>query len=124
MKKVLLFAVLFALVAVRQSHADTNSDQAERAVVMMEEIATIIDTNKDKCDAMGDQLSAYLDKNGDELKKLKAAGKSVSDEQKKAFSEKYKARMQAVISKMATGLRNCGKNAKVNAAMARATGKA
>ncbi len=123
MKKALLFAILFGLVAVRHSSADVTADQAEKAVVMMEEIATIIDTNKDKCDAMGDQLSAYMDKNGEQLKKLKDAGKALSEDQKKAFSEKYKTRMEAVFAKMGPGLQKCSKNAKVLAAMDRATGK-
>ena len=97
-------------------HADAASD-GEHAVVLMEQVATIIDTNKDNCDAMGDKLTAFFDKNAAELKRLKESGKSVSAEQKKQFSEKYKDRMKAVSDKMMTGLKNCSNNTKVSDAM-------
>jgi hypothetical protein len=121
MKYALILVVALALVPARHAYADASADQAEKAVVMMEQIATIIDANKANCDAMGDKLGAYMDKNGEQLKKLKAAGKTLSDEQKKAFSEKYNDRMKAVFTKMQPGMQKCSGNAKVSSVMKQAT---
>ena len=116
---VLAVALVLAFVPARQSRADANSDHAERAVVMMEQIATIVDANKASCDTMADKLNGYFDKNGAELKELNAAGKNLTAEQKKAFSEKYADRMKAVMGKMAPGMKACKDNAKVKAAMSK-----
>ncbi|MEO6773206.1 MAG: hypothetical protein ABI467_09300 [Kofleriaceae bacterium] len=121
MKLVLALAFAVALIPGRV-HADAPND-AEQAVVMMEQLATIIDTHKDNCDSMGDKLATFMDKNAERLKRLKDAGKKVSAEDKKRFSEKYKDRMKAVYDKMAPGLQKCAQNAKVSAAMKTATAK-
>jgi hypothetical protein len=122
MKHALVLVVALALVPARRAHADANSD-GEQALVMMEEISTIVDTNKDNCDTMGDKLGAYMDKNAEKMKKLKAAGKTTSEEQRKAFLEKYKDRMKAMSEKMRAGLQKCAGNAKVSAAMKLANAK-
>jgi hypothetical protein len=121
MKHALVVVVVLAAILARPVHADTTAAQAEQAVAMMEQIAAIIDTNKNNCDAMGDKLGAYMDKHGAELEQLKAAGKTRSDEQKKAFSDKYGDRMKAVAEKMRPGMQNCRSNAKVSAVMKKAT---
>jgi hypothetical protein len=120
MKHAFVLVVALALVPARRVHADSSAD-AERAVVMMEQIATIVDTNKDNCDLMGAKLGTYMDQNGDELKKLKIAGKNLTDEQKKTFSEKYKDRLKAMSAKMQPGLQKCAGNKKVSDAMKRAS---
>ena len=121
MKHAFVVVVILALVPARRVHADANADNAEQSVVMLEQIATIVDTNKDNCDVMGDKLGAYMDKNGEKMKKLKASGKTVSAEQKKAFQEKYKDRMKAMSEKMMPGMQKCSGNAKVSAVMKKAT---
>ncbi|MEO7730451.1 MAG: hypothetical protein ABIY55_05725 [Kofleriaceae bacterium] len=121
MKHFLVLFVVLTLVPARRVYADANADQAEQAVVMMEQIATIIDANKANCDAMGDKLGAYMDKNGEQLKQLKQSGKTLSAEQKKAFSTKYADRMKAVSAKMMPGMQKCSSNAKVAAVMKKAT---
>ena len=120
MKHALVLVVALALIPARRVHADVNADNSERAVVMMEQIAALIDTNKDNCDAMGDKLGTYMDKNGPELDKLKAAGKTLTAAQKKAFMDKYAPRMKAIADKMMPGLQKCSANAKVTAAMKKA----
>ena len=117
MKQALVVALLVILIPARHVHADTSADQAERAVALTEQIATIVDANKDNCDAMGDKLGAFLDKNGKELEKLKAAGKTVTAAQKKAFEEKYADRMKAAGAKIMPGLQKCSSNAKVSSVM-------
>jgi hypothetical protein len=119
MKHVLVLVVALALIPARRVHADANSD-GERALAMMEQIATIIDTNKDNCDAMGDKLGTYMDKNGPEIEKLKAAGKTLTAAQKKAFMDKHADRFKALADKMMPGLQKCSANAKVTAAMKKA----
>ena len=115
--KHLLLVVALALIPARLVHADTTSQQAEQAIVVLEEIATIVDTNKDNCDGMGDKLTAYMDKNLERVKALHAAGKNLTEQQKKDFMEKYKARLTAASTKMEAGLQKCMKNAKVSGAM-------
>jgi hypothetical protein len=119
MKHALVLVVALALIPARRAHADAAAD-GERAVVMMEQLATLIDSNKDNCDAMGATLNAYIDKNAAELARLKAAGKTQTAAQKKAFMDKYAARFKAVADKMMPGLQKCKDNAKVTGAMKKA----
>ena len=121
MKQVLAVALLVMVIPARRVHADTSADQAEQAVVLTEQIATLVDANKDNCDVMGDKLGAFMDKNGEQLQKLKAAGKNLTAAQKKAFEEKYADRMKAAGTKMMPALQKCGSNAKVSAVMKKAT---
>jgi Tfp pilus assembly protein PilV len=123
MRQAFVVVVALALLPARRVHADASADQAEQAVVLMEQLATIIDANKDNCDAMADKLTVFMDKNGEQLRKLKAAGKTVTEQQKKAFSEKYKDRMQAVSAKIMPGMQKCANNPKVSAVMKKATAK-
>lgn len=89
---------------------------------MMEQVSTIVDTNKNNCDAMGDKLATYMDQNAEKIKRIKAAGKTTSEQQRKAYLEKYKDRMNAMSEKM-KGLQKCAGNAKVSAAMKLANAK-
>jgi hypothetical protein len=112
--------LLLALALPARSYADTNADQAEKAVVMLEQVATLVDANKDYCDVMGDKLDAWASANAAELKRLKEAGKQLSAEQKQAFSEKYQDRMRVLAVKMG-GARKCSGNARVTGAMKKIT---
>jgi hypothetical protein len=122
MKQALAVA-LFVILVPAGVHADTSAAQAERSVVLTEQIATIVDANKDNCDAMGDKLGVFLDKNGKEIDQLRAAGKTLTAEQKKAFEDKYAERMKAAGAKIMPGLQKCGSNAKVSSVMKKATGR-
>jgi hypothetical protein len=125
MKIAFAFAALLLLVPARSSHADAAADTAklmEKAMVVTEDIATIVDTNKDACDAMGDKLNVYIDKQVPFFKQMKDATKNMTDAQKKALTDKYADRMGKAVKKMTPGITNCQKNAKVTAAMAKATG--
>lgn len=115
------FVLLLALALPARSYADTNADQAEKAVVMMEQVATLIDTTRDNCDVMGDKLTAWVSVNATQLKQLNEAGKKLSAEQKKTFSEQYQDRMKALGAKMMAGLQKCSGNAKVTGAMKKVT---
>lgn len=114
-------ALVLVLALPARSYADANADQAEKAVMMMEQVATLIDTSTANCDVMGDKLDAWVSANAAQLKQLNEAGKKLSAEQKKAFSEKYQDRMKALGTKMLAGLQKCANNAKVTGAMKKVT---
>jgi hypothetical protein len=118
---VLLLALALPLALPARSYADTNADSAEKAVMMMEQVATLIDTTKDNCDVMGAKLDAWVSANTAQLKQLNEAGKKLSADQKKAFSEKYQDRMKALGTKMMAGLKQCSGNARVTGAMKKVT---
>ncbi len=106
MKQGLVLLVALALPA--RSYADTNAD---KAIVMMEQVASLIDANKGNCDAMGDKLSAWSDANSAHLRQLMEATKTLPADQKKAFEAKSK----PLATKMMAGLQTCSSNAKVTA---------
>jgi hypothetical protein len=121
MKQVLMISLALALALPGRSFADATSDQAEKAVVLMEQVANVIDANKANCDVMGDKLAAWGDANAAQLKQMKESGKTLTAEQKKAFSAKYDARMKAVGEKMMPGLQKCSANTKVTSTMKKLT---
>jgi predicted negative regulator of RcsB-dependent stress response len=121
MKQSLVVLLALALALPARSFADSGADQAEKAVVLMEQLANVVDANKANCDAMADKLGAWKDSNGAQLKQLKEAGKTLTAEQKKAFAAKYDDRMKAVGAKMMPGLQKCRSNAKVTATMKKLT---
>ncbi|MCA9527574.1 MAG: hypothetical protein KC549_14900 [Myxococcales bacterium] len=111
--------ILIALSFVGLAFATTgcSKDPAEQAVGLMEEMATIADSNKEDCDKMGDALKGFMDKNGETLKKLKESDKGKSEEEKKAMMEKYKDRLGAAMGKMMPAMTKCATNEKVKGAM-------
>lgn len=115
--------ILLALALPGRGFADTGAEQAEKAVVLMEQLANVVDANKANCDVMGDKLAAWADANGAQLKQLKEADKALTAEQKKAFSAKYEERMKAVVTKMMPGVQKCQANPKVTATMKRLTAR-
>ena len=82
----------------------------------MEEMAGIIDKDKANCDGMGDDLSAFADKNAPLFAKGKEMEAKATPEQKKAWKEKYQKRAEAAGEKMKAGMMACYKNEKVKAA--------
>jgi hypothetical protein len=120
MKHAIVFIVALVLFPAARVAAEIDADKGEQAVVLMEKFAAIVDANKDNCDAMGNKLTAFVEDNSAQIKKLKS-GKPTTPEERRAFSEKYSDRMAAVAAKMMPGLKKCQSNAKVAAALKRAT---
>lgn len=117
---VLAFAFAFVIVIVspRLAVADATVEQtAERMVVLIEKMASITDTYKNDCDAMGGALDKFADATAEERAALKAARAKLTREQKDAIAKKYEARLAAGAAKIAAGMRACGSNPKVKAAM-------
>ena len=94
-----------------------NSDPYESAVKIMEEMATIADTNKDNCDKMGEELCKFADANKSKLEELQKMGKESKDKEADAKAmEKYKDRITAAMGKMMPAQMKCADNAKVQEA--------
>lgn len=108
----------FALLTATFALNGCNSDPYESAVKMMEEMATIADTNKDNCDKMGEELGKFLDSNKSKIEEMKKLGKEEKDkEASKKAEEKYKDRMAAAMGKMMPAQMKCAENTKVQEAM-------
>ncbi len=71
-----------------------SSDPAEAVMGHMKTIFKLMKDNKDDCDKMLKEVTAYTDSNKAELqdavKKLKEMEKKLSDEEKKKYEEKMK----------------------------------
>jgi hypothetical protein len=120
MKRALLStaAGLFLFVS-GEARADANSDIAEKMVRLLERIATLVDTNKSDCNAMGDKLNAVIDENSAFIADAKARSGAMSQAERDAIQARYGARLQAATMKMMPGIRACATNPKVNAAIKR-----
>ena len=112
MKRFIIALSLALVVGLGGGHARADS-VGDRAVALVEKMATIVDDNKSNCDAMGDKLSAFFTANAATFKEMKDMEKSMSKEQKDAWAAKYKDRLAAAIQKMTGGLQACMTNPKV-----------
>jgi hypothetical protein len=107
-----------ALVVAPLSIAGCKSDE-EKVVSYMEEMAEIMDGNKDNCDAMAEKLTKWNETKGKELKELetKMKGKKDDKEAGEAFKKKYGDRVDAATKKILGGSMKCMTNEKVMKAM-------
>lgn len=112
MKRILLALPLLSLLS-------GCSSPEEQAITLMEEMANIIDSNKEDCDKMAAALDTFATKNGETLKKLQETLKGGDEAKEKAMKEKYGARLGAIMGKMMEGSMKCAANEKVAAAMAK-----
>ena len=121
MKKLIALLVLglaFSVGSPRLAVADAGTDKiAERAVLLIESMANIVDANKTNCDKMGVSLDKFADATAAERAELKSYKDKLTEEQKRAYVKKYGARLQAAAGKIMGGMQTCGTNAKVKAAM-------
>ena len=111
----LVFCVVFGLAL--PSSAEISN--AERSVQLMEKVASIVDTDKADCDQMARELNVFYDANAATIKELAAWGKTLSADEKKAMSDKYRSRILAASQKMAAGTQKCGTSKAVAEALAR-----
>jgi plasmid maintenance system antidote protein VapI len=116
MKRAMFFVgLLFASICSRDARADQASDVAEKLVVALEQVATIVDGTKNNCDAMGDRLDAYYQLNAQFLRDAKAFMQQLTPEQQRVLKVKFQARSNAAMAKIQPGMMNCMNNAKVMA---------
>jgi len=99
-------------------HGIMKSDE-EKMISYLEDMAELLEANKDDCDAMAKKLTKFQESRGREAKKLEARLKAEKGEKaaQDVFKEKYAARMEAATKKMMAGLMNCSGNDKVMQAM-------
>jgi len=97
--------------------AMTNEQKAEAGFKMIEDMVQIMVDNKGNCDAMADRLSTFLDDNA----ALIASGKEwdKDPEFKQLFDEKYKDRLEAVMTPMMEAMTECQANEKLKSVMQR-----
>lgn len=90
------------------------SSTEEKGITLMEDLANIVESNKEDCDKMGEALKAKIDSNKGLLEDLNKLGK---DSEKK-ISEEQKTRLMGASMKMMGGMMKCQANEKVKGAMA------
>ena len=119
MRKTLGLALVLSLASfpVGRARAAMSMEEAgAKAVQLIEGMADIIDKDKDNCDKMGDDLTKYEDENAALIKELNETKDKRTEADRKAFQEKYAARLKAAQQKMMPGGMKCSKNEKVKAA--------
>lgn len=98
--------VLGLIVAAALSAVACSKSPEDKMMGIINELAGIIDSNKDDCGALGTKLKDFSASHKDELKTLKeevkAKEKAMSDDDKKKYEEKMKEKMADVTAKMAT----------------------
>jgi hypothetical protein len=97
----------------------TIDEACDKSISMLESMASAVESNKGKCDAMGDALQKWADDHKDFI----AWGKAQEGDpaKKKEFEEKCEPKMKPAMDKMAqsmTGAGECANNEKVKAALA------
>ncbi len=117
----LVFALLFApLGGHATQRADSNAEFVAKLVAAMEEMANIVDSNKNDCNAMGDKLDKFLTDNAAFFRDAKERAAKLTDQEKKDMEQRYNARLQVVIVKLQEGLTKCASNPKVVSAIQKA----
>ncbi|PJB42376.1 MAG: hypothetical protein CO108_11780 [Deltaproteobacteria bacterium CG_4_9_14_3_um_filter_63_12] len=96
--------------------SDEIKAKAERVVVLMESLGQTITAAKGDCDVLGDTLSTFLDKKGQELDALIAEMEALSPQASEALDREFNDRIMQAVSKF-EGLGKCIDNPKVEAAM-------
>ena len=94
-----------------------KGDPAEQSVKLMEQMAEVMDKNKDNCDKMGDELAKFMTDNGKKIEELKKSGEGKSKEEQKEMMKKYEDRMKTVMGKVMGAGMACKDNQKVQDAM-------
>ena len=96
-----------------------DAELEAKGVEVMTKMADIMDANKGDCDKMGAELSSFLEAEKGTLDQMKEFGDKQTDEQKKAFEEKYATQMEQAMAKMGPAIEACKDNAAVQAAMSK-----
>jgi hypothetical protein len=113
----LLPSVLLAQSKGKSSPAPSSND-GERVVLLDEQMANIVDSDKGNCDKMATDIKAFADKNGAEMQRLRTEGAKRNPDERAAFMKKYGARIHGAEGKMNAGIPGCIQNPKVKAALA------
>jgi predicted small metal-binding protein len=110
-------AVFFAFPG--DARADSNAEMMEKAVQILERVASIVQMNQDDCNTMGDKLSKVVDENAAFLAQAKSRADAMPSAERTALENRYRGRILAAIGKMKPGMDKCGANPKVQGALSR-----
>jgi hypothetical protein len=89
----------------------------DQLLAMMDKMSDIFSSNAGNCDKMAAEIEAFIKDNGDTFKKIKEFGDKQTPEEKKAFTEKHRDKIEATMKKMEPGIKSCVTNQKVQDAM-------
>jgi hypothetical protein len=106
----------------KSKSAAKASDDGARVVALDEQMASIVDADKSNCDKMANDIKAFADKNGAEMRRLSQEGQKRTKDEQAEFLKKYGSRIQAATAKMNAGVPGCIQNPKVKAALASLSG--
>jgi hypothetical protein len=122
MRIVLALVVAASLVSPAFSQAKkaapaASADDGEKVVKLDEELAGIVDANKNDCDKMAAGIKTFVDKNGKEMQRLREEGMKRTPGERAEFQKKYGARIQAATTRLNAGIGKCIQNPKVKDAL-------
>lgn len=121
MRRVLALAVVVLAVSLAFAQSKKSSANAagegEKVVKLDEQLANIVDADKNNCDKMAVGIKSFVDKNGKEMQRLREEGMKRTPDQRAEFQKKYGPRIQAATAKMNAGIGHCAQNSKVKAAL-------
>lgn len=89
----------------------------EQAVDLMEDMASVLEKNKDDCGKAGEAMEKWSKDNSGKLKDLKESTKGQSKEDEKKMMEKYKDRMEKVMATVLAVSLKCMDNEKFKKSM-------
>jgi hypothetical protein len=102
--------------------ADSDVQMMEKAVQILERVATVVQMNQSDCDMMGDKLTKVVDENAAFLASAKSRADAMPSGERTALESRYRPRILAAIEKMRPGMAKCGTNPKVKGALSRVNG--
>jgi len=94
-----------------------NEGPEERAVALMEDLATISEQHANNCEAMGKAFDALLEKNKATITKLKTLRKGKTEKELEELELRFGPRRFAAAKKMARTALPCAKEPSVIAAL-------
>jgi uncharacterized membrane protein len=120
MRRTALLVAVVALLVAPRARAETNEEMAARAIQLIETAAGVVAANQNDCNAMGDKLDKLASDNAAFIDQVKAKSETLSPEELRSLSARYRGRLQLAIMKAKPGLERCQSNAKVAAVVRRA----
>jgi len=106
--------VTSAVVDASSEPEDASADAAldidalsAQGIGMIEEIASLIQTDEKDCDKMGSDLDAYYTKNGGLIDSMKDIYMKMPKAERKPIQTRYRPRFDAAWKKLQPGLKKC-----------------
>lgn len=117
MRRASILAVAAVLAIPGHSRADTNDQLAAKVVALVEVGASVVEANRNDCNAMGDTLSRMVADNASFIDDVRARSEKVTPSEMRTLTARYQSRLEAAMTKAKPGLDCCRSNAKVAAVL-------